>query len=153
MPSENRALLYTATVFARAALGTAFLSAVADRFGLWGPAGTPHVAWGNFDAFTDYVGVLGPYLPAALWAPTAWAVTVVEVVLGFALVLGVAVRWTAFASAATLTVFALSLLFFAGIETPFSYSVFSAAAAALLLGLAPADSHALRLDRLWACDR
>jgi len=33
-----------ATAFLRAALAAGFFSAVADRFGLWGPPGTPHAA-------------------------------------------------------------------------------------------------------------
>ncbi len=36
------------------ALAAGFLSAVADRFGLWGPTGTPGVAWGGFDPFLVY---------------------------------------------------------------------------------------------------
>jgi len=39
------------TAFARLALGFSFLSAVADRFGLWGAYGAPHVAWGDFGRF------------------------------------------------------------------------------------------------------
>jgi len=39
------------TVFLRLALGFSFLSAVADRFGLWGAYGQPHVAWGDFARF------------------------------------------------------------------------------------------------------
>ena len=35
------------SVFLRQALGTAFLSAVADRFGLWGADGQPNVSWGT----------------------------------------------------------------------------------------------------------
>ena len=31
----------------RVALAAGFLSAVADRFGLWGMPGTPGVAWGD----------------------------------------------------------------------------------------------------------
>ena len=34
-------------LFARFALGASFLSAVADRFGLWGPYGAKNVSWGN----------------------------------------------------------------------------------------------------------
>src|ERR1700739_838222 len=33
-------------LFARFALGASFLSAVADRFGLWGPYGAKNVSWG-----------------------------------------------------------------------------------------------------------
>lgn len=144
-PPENKLLLYGATVFARVALAAGFLSAVADRFGLWGPAGTPHVGWGNFESFTAYVGGLAPYLSGALIDIAAWGATIVEIILGVALLLGVALRWVSFASAATLFVFGLSMFFFAGFETPFSASVFTAAAAALLLGLAPGSSHALRV--------
>ena len=38
------------SVFLRCALGLGFLSAVADRFGLWGAFGQPNVEWGNFGA-------------------------------------------------------------------------------------------------------
>ncbi|MGV0812084.1 hypothetical protein ABQF34_09005 [Mycolicibacterium boenickei] len=147
-PFENRRLLYTATLFARLALAAAFLSAVADRFGLWGPAGTPNVAWGNFESFTAYAHVLAPYLSGALLDLVAWGATIVEIILGVALLLGIALRWVSFASAATLIAFGISMFFFAGFETPFSASVFTAAAAALLLGLAPDSSHVFRLDRL-----
>lgn len=75
--------------------------------------------------------------------------TVVEVVLGVALLSGVGVRWAAIASAATLIVFGASMFFFSGFETPLAASVFSAAAAALFLGLTPDECHVFRLDRLW----
>lgn len=147
-PSERTYTRYAATVFARVAVGAGFLSAVADRFGLWGPAGTNDVAWGSFDAFTEYVGVLAPYLPDALLGATAWGATLAELALGIALLAGIALRWTAFASTVTLLVFGVSMFLFSGFETPFSASVFSAAAASLLLAAAPDDSHILRLDRL-----
>ncbi|OMB77233.1 hypothetical protein [Mycolicibacterium conceptionense] len=147
-PSERKYMLYAATVFTRVAVGAGFLSAVADRFGLWGPAGTNAVAWGSFDAFTEYVGVLAPYLPDTLLGATAWGATLAELALGLALLAGIALRWTAFASTATLFVFGISMFFFSGFETPFSASVFSAAAASLLLAVAPDGSHILRLDRL-----
>ncbi len=136
-PSENKRLLRAATVFARLALAAAFLSAVADRFGLWGPPGTPNVFWGDFESFTAYTHVLAPYLPGVLVDIVAWGATIVEIVLAVGLLLGVALRWTAFASAATLLIFGISMFVFAGFETPFSASVFTAAAAALLVGSAP----------------
>src|SRR5262249_19858863 len=40
-------------LFARFALGASFLSAVADRFGLWGPYGAKNVSWGNFSHFVE----------------------------------------------------------------------------------------------------
>ena len=149
-PTTDRDLLSwrAATLFARAALAAGFISAVADRFGWWGAAGTGNVAWGTFDAFTDYVGDLAPYLPGALHGIAAWAATIAEIVLGIALLLGIALRWTALASAATLLVFAVSMFIFAGFETPLSASVFTAAAAAVLLALSPSDTHILSIDLL-----
>jgi hypothetical protein len=39
------------SVFLRLALAGSFLSAVADRFGLWGGYGSPNVAWGSYPPF------------------------------------------------------------------------------------------------------
>ena len=46
------------SVFLRLALGMSFLSAVADRFGLWGAYGQPNVSWGNYARFVDYTAQL-----------------------------------------------------------------------------------------------
>jgi uncharacterized membrane protein YphA (DoxX/SURF4 family) len=78
----------------------------------------------------------------------AWCSTVVEILLGGALLLGVKVRWAALGSAATLVVFAVSMFIFDGFETPLSASVFAAAAAALLLALAPPGSYTASVDHL-----
>ena len=43
-------------LFARFALGASFLSAAADRFGLWGPYGAKNVSWRNFAHFVEYTG-------------------------------------------------------------------------------------------------
>ncbi|MER0244389.1 hypothetical protein AAHZ94_20775 [Streptomyces sp. HSW2009] len=142
-----------ATVVARLALAAGFLSAVADRFGLWGEAGTNAVAWGDYDAYLAYVHDLAPYLSGGLVDVAGGAATAVELVLGGTLLLGVWVRLSAWASAAVLCGFALSMFFFADFEAPLNSSVFSAAAAALLLALAPADGLVLTLDRRLAPGR
>ncbi|MEV0066240.1 MULTISPECIES: hypothetical protein [unclassified Amycolatopsis] len=139
-----------ATVFARLALAAGFLSAVADRFGLWGALHTGNVAWGGFAAFTAYTHQLVPYLPDGLAGVAAWAATVAELTLGLTLLAGVAVRWSAWAATALQLVFALSMMVFLGWEAPLSASVFSACAAALLLALAPVRTFAFSLDRLFA---
>jgi hypothetical protein len=52
---EGSTILWaSSSVFLRFALGFLFLSAVADRFGLWGAFGEPHVAWGSFARFVAY---------------------------------------------------------------------------------------------------
>jgi uncharacterized membrane protein YphA (DoxX/SURF4 family) len=142
MSHEQR--IWSVTIFARVTLAAGFLSAVADRFGLWAEAGTNQVGWGNFETFTQYVQTLAPYLPDTLVTAAAWGATAVEILLGGTLLLGVKIRWAALGSAATLVVFAVSMFIFAGFETPLSASVFTAAAAALLLVLAPPGSYTVR---------
>src|SRR5205823_11239866 len=51
---STKRLSNAAPVAMRMALAAGFLSAVADRFGLWGPIGTPGVSWGGFARFLDY---------------------------------------------------------------------------------------------------
>src|SRR5260370_21988938 len=46
------------TMYARLAIAAGFLSSVADRFGLWGPAGSAKVAWGDWKSFVAYTAVL-----------------------------------------------------------------------------------------------
>lgn len=117
----------------RLALAASFLSAVADRFGLWGPSGTPGVGWGEFAKFLDYTGTLLPFLPPPLVAVAGWAATVAEVVLAAALLAGVQVRLAAIASGLLLLSFAVAMTASLGFEPPLSYSVWTAAAGAFLL--------------------
>jgi len=62
------------TVFLRYGLGLGFLSAVADRLGLWGAFGQPNVEWGNFSRFLEYTHSLNWYLPAGMRTPTSFPV-------------------------------------------------------------------------------
>jgi uncharacterized membrane protein YphA (DoxX/SURF4 family) len=121
------------SVFARLAVGASFLSAVADRFGLWGAYGQPHVGWGNFSRFTAYTGTLLWFLPPLLYPLLAWTATAAEIVLGLALIIGLFTRVVAFLSGILLLVFALAMTFSLGIKAPLDFSVFSAAACAFLL--------------------
>ena len=128
-----------AAVFLRVALAAGFLSAVADRFGLWGPAGTPEVGWGGFEPFLAYTGRLLWFLPAGLVPAAGWGATVLEVALAVGLLAGVRVRAFALASGLLLTVFAVAMTVSLGPEPPLSYSVWAAAAGAFLLSsLCPA---------------
>lgn len=118
--------------FARLALGAAFLSAVADRFGLWGRYGS----WGNFANFERYTAKILPFVPSSAIPVFAWAATIAEIVLGIALILGLWPRWVAWSSALLLALFALAMTFSLGTKQPLDYSVFSASACAALLALA-----------------
>jgi len=111
----------------RLALGTAFLSAVASRFGLWGARS------GHWSGFLKYAAEVNWYLPANLIPAVAVASTVCELVFGLALVAGWRVRWAAHGSAALLMMFALAMAS-GDPKSPFDYSVFTASMGALLLG-------------------
>jgi hypothetical protein len=122
-----------ASGFLRLALAAGFLSAVADRFGLWGPPGTPGVAWGGFDPFLAYTGQLLWYLPAGLVRVAGVVATVLEVALAAGLLAGYRLTMFAFATGVLLVVFAISMTVALGPEPPLSYSVWAAAAGAFLL--------------------
>jgi len=115
------------------ALGAAFLSAVADRFGLWGAPGKPGVAWGDFQHFTQYAGMVNSFLPSRVIPAVAWAATIAETTLGLGLVLGIYKRVMTLGSAALLLMFALAMSMSFGIKAPLDYSVFSASGTAFLL--------------------
>ena len=95
----NRKLVDVATFSLRIALALAFLSAVADRFGLWGKPGTPGVSWGGMAQFNAYVAKLNWFLPAAVIPLTGWAATAAEILLGVGLLIGWRLRWISLASA------------------------------------------------------
>ena len=126
--------------FLRIALAAGFLSAVADRFGMWGLPGAPGVAWGEWGAFLGSVAQLNWFAPAFLIPPLAWIATAAEVALAIALLVGWKLRWTAIASGLLLLAFALTMTMADGIKGPLDYSVFTAAAAAFGLA-ALADPH------------
>lgn len=122
-------------LFLRLALGVTFLSAIADRFGLWGPPGADNVAWGTFARFTEYAAQLNPWAPHALIPVLAWTATAAEIGLGIALIAGLFIRRAALASGVLLLLFALGMTVGTGVESALNASVFSAAAAAFALSL------------------
>lgn len=133
-----------ALAFARLALGTAFLTAVADRFGLLGSYG----GWGNFANFTTYTAKVNSFMPAATIPFLAWSATIGETVFGISLVIFAFLparfvnanpwpRWVAFGSSILLLLFALAMMVGLQWTKPFDYSVFSASACALLLAIYP----------------
>jgi hypothetical protein len=117
----------------RLALAGGYLSAVADRFGLWGLPGTPGVAWGGFGPFLAYTGILLWFLPSSLVMAAGWMATATELLLAFGLLTGVQIRAVALASGLLLTTFGVTMTIAIGPEPAFSYSVWTAAAASLLL--------------------
>ena len=126
MNLERAAMLY-----ARLALGTAFLSAVAGRFGIWDRT----LDWAHFERFMRRTAEVNAFMPAFTIPFLAWAATAAEISFGVALIAGVQLRWVALGSAVLLGLFAVAMAVSTGIKPPLDYSVFSASAGASLLAL------------------
>ncbi|HKT12524.1 MAG TPA: DoxX family protein [Terriglobia bacterium] len=133
MNQQLERLATFSTIFLRLALGISFLSAVADRFGLWGVYGQPNIAWGNYGRFVSYTAKLNWFLPAMAIPAVAIVATAAETLLGLLLVLGWKTRMTALLSGILLCIFALAMTIALGVKASLNYSVFSAAGGAFLL--------------------
>jgi putative oxidoreductase len=118
-------------LYARIALGAAFLSGIASRFGLYGK----NVGYGNFANFVSYTAQVNSFMLAFTIPFLAWAATAAEFVLGISLIFGIWPRGVALGSALLLAVFGIAMTISFGIRSPLDYSVFSASAAAVLLAL------------------
>jgi uncharacterized membrane protein YphA (DoxX/SURF4 family) len=128
-------------MYARLAIGAAFLSAVAARFGLWD--GTLDLE--HFPRFIQLTAEVNSFMPAATIPFLAWAATVAELSLGLALIAGFHTRAAGFAAAILLGLFGTAMAVSYGVKEPMDYSVFSASAGALLLALSqrtPTRTHA-----------
>src|SRR4029453_18317265 len=97
------------SVFLRYALGLGFLSAVADRFGLWGAFGQPNVEWGNFSQFLEYTHTLNWFVPAEMIPPLGIIATGAETLFGLLLLAGWHTRITALLSGLLLLTFGLAM--------------------------------------------
>jgi uncharacterized membrane protein YphA (DoxX/SURF4 family) len=119
-----------AFLYARVTLGIAFLSGIADRFGLWR---SKNVGYGNFEGFIRYTAKVNSFMPASSIPFLAWSATIAKLALGIFLLIGVWRRWTALASALLLILFGTAMAISFGAKSPLDYSVFSASAAAICL--------------------
>lgn len=133
-----------AIFYARIAVGAAFLSAVASRFGLWRREPGMKLSPG----FLSRTAELNFFMPASTIPLLAWSATILEITLGLALIVSGVLclvstrrpqwpRWIAMGSAVLLALFGTTMAITAGIKSPLDYSVFSASACALLLAIYP----------------
>jgi putative oxidoreductase len=118
-------------LYARIALGTAFLSAVASRFGLWDKT----LDLKHFAGFIHYSAQVLSFVPPSLVPLFAVAATIAETTLGILLIGGLWPRSVALASAILLAMFGSAMAISLGLESAMDYSVFSASGAAVLLSL------------------
>ena len=72
----------------RAALGVSFLLSVSDRLGFYGNPGERGVSWGTFERFLGYAAKVNAFAPAWMIPFLGTAATVLELLFGVTLVLG-----------------------------------------------------------------
>lgn len=118
-------------LFLRLAIAFGFLSAVADRFGLWSADVS---AWGDWESFVQYTAIINPWVPSSVIPALAIIATSAEILFSICLIIGYKTRLFANLSGVLLLVFALAMSFSIGIKPVFDYSVFIAAAGAFVLG-------------------
>ena len=127
-------------LFLRLAIGTTFLSAVADRFGWWDEKVS---VWGNWNSFLEYTQVINPWFPDSLIPTLGIIATAAEIIFGTFLLMGLKTEFIAKWSGFLLLLFALSMTFSIGLKATFDYSVFTASAGAFALSLMSEKSFEL----------
>ncbi|MFH6996631.1 DoxX family protein [Flavobacterium sp. FlaQc-57] len=127
----------------RVVLGITMLSAVADRFGLWGAPGSPGVAWGNWENFITYTQTLNVFASKSVAGILGALATFFEILFGISLIIGFKTRISALGTSALLLLFAIAMATSSTIKAPFDYSVLTSAAAALLLSVIGKTSFAV----------
>ena len=134
------------TVHARVALAGGFLTSVTDRFGLWGPAGSKNVAWGDMQHFLIYTASLNPWFPAVVIPAFGILVTALEIALFILLLVGFQTRMATKISAWLTLGFAIGMTAGTGIKSALNASVIAFSACAWLL--AKAERSPLSVDAL-----
>jgi uncharacterized membrane protein YphA (DoxX/SURF4 family) len=129
--------------YARVALGAAFLSAVAGRFGLWDRKIDLNYF---FVDFFKYTAEVNSFLPKGVIPASAWIATVLETSLGILLIAGLWRRWTYLGSAILLAMFGTAMAISFGLKSPLDYSVFSASGAATVLTLDAWKQHGIAVS-------
>jgi putative oxidoreductase len=117
----------------RIVLGITMLSAVADRFGLWGAPGSNGVAWGNWENFVIYTQTLNPFASKSTAEILGAIATFFEILLSVLLLFGFKTRIAALGTSVLMLLFAFAMAISVSVKAPFDYSVLTSAAAALLL--------------------
>jgi putative oxidoreductase len=132
-----------ASLYLRVAIGSAYLWEVADRLGILGANGQPHVGWGDWKHFIAYASQVMSFLPVSLIPAFAIIATLGEAVFGFLILIGLFTRMAAVGSSILSFCFAIAMALSFGIESPLGYSVFTLSAASLLLATLPAYSWSM----------
>jgi uncharacterized membrane protein YphA (DoxX/SURF4 family) len=137
-----------AALLLRIGLGVGFLSAVADRLGLWGAFGQPNVEWGTFSRFLEYTHVLNWYLPASIIPSLGVIATGAESLFGLLLVIGWHTRAAALLSGLLLLTFGTAMTLALGVKAPLNFAVLTGVGGASLL--ATCETFPFSVDELLA---
>ena len=119
-------------IFLRIAISLGFLSAVADRFGMWSKEVS---VWGNWDSFLKYTELINPWFPNSMISTIGILATTAEILFAICLIIGFKTELFAKLSGFLLLIFALSMTFSTGIKGAFDFSVFTASSGAFALSL------------------
>lgn len=132
------------SLYLRIAIGSAYLWEVADRLGILGANGKPHVGWGDWAHFITYARTVMSFLPAGVIPFFATLATIGEGVFGALILVGLFTRLAAIGSGILSLCFAIAMAISFGIDSPLGYSVFTLSAASFLLATLP--------DYKWSID-
>lgn len=132
-------------LFLRIAIAAGFLSAVADRFGLYAKEIS---AWGNWDTFVTNTQQMNPWFPESFIPSIAFIATGLEIIFAICLLIGFKTELVAKLSGILLLIFGLSMAFAFGIKPPLDYSVFAVAAGAF--ALSTMKNKYLEIDTLFS---
>ena len=124
-------------LYLRIAIGSAYLWEVADRLGILGAHGQPHVGWGDWQHFIDYARQVMGFLPTGIIPLFGILATIGEGLFGALILTGLYTRAAAIGSGILSLCFALAMAISFGIESPLGYSVFTLSAASFLLATLP----------------
>lgn len=119
-------------IFLRLSIAAAFLSAAADRLGMWSKEVS---LWGNWNNFLDYTELINPWFPNFLIPAIGFIATAAEILFAVFLIIGFRTELFAKLSGYLLLIFALSMTFSTGIKGVFDYSVLTASGGAFALSL------------------
>ncbi|MBS1503316.1 MAG: DoxX family membrane protein, partial [Bacteroidetes bacterium] len=104
-------------LYLRVAIGTAYLWEVADRLGLLGAHGQPHVGWGDWQHFVAYARQTMSFLPAGIIPVLAVIATIGEGSFGLLILTGLFTRAAAIGSSVLSFCFAAAMAISFGIES------------------------------------
>jgi len=131
------------TLYLRIAIGSAYLWEVADRFGILGANGKPHVGWGDWGHFIAYARQVMSFLPAGIIPVMATLATIGEATFGLLIMTGLFTRFAAIGSGLLSLCFACAMAISFGIDSPLGYSVFTLSAASFVLASLPNNPYSI----------